>query len=263
MKRLPKLVDFLIGRSPAVRASQEGAVEPGKLTEAQLARIVETVKPWTMVSEAGIRFTCEQTIGLIGQGITGVIVECGVWKGGSSIAMLLAQREGFGRVERPVHLLDSFEGLPPVTSRDGPLAQQWQKGADPANFFDNCKASPDELKVTLGSMGFREEEYRIWPGWFANTLPNLVETIKNQGIALLRIDGDWYDSTLVCLEQLTPQVSEGGVVIVDDYYAWDGCARAVHDYLSRHDLSYRIRSLLNRYGAYFIKKQARDQFDVL
>lgn len=216
-----------------------------------------------MVHESGVRFVCEQTVELIGRGIPGVIVECGVWRGGCSIAMLLAQREAFGHVERPVHMLDSFEGLPPVTPRDGPLAQRWQKGADPANYFDNCKASLIELNATLNAMGFGDREYTIWPGWFADVLPGLVEKIRDQGIALLRLDGDWYDSTLVCLEHLMPLVPEGGVVIIDDYYSWDGCARAVHDYLSRHDLPYRIRSLFNCYGAFFIKKPSRDRFDVL
>ncbi len=263
MRRLSKLADFLIGRSPAARALQEGAAEPGKLTDAQIARITETVKPLTMVHESGVRFACEQTVELIGRKIPGVIVECGVWRGGCSIAMLLAQREAFGYVGRSVHMLDSFKGLPPVTPRDGLLAQRWQKKADPANFFDNCKVSLNELKATLDAMSFRSEEYQIWRGWFTNTLPGLVETIEGRGIALLRLDGDWYDSTLVCLEQLMPLVSEGGVVIIDDYYAWDGCVRAVHDYLSRHDLPYRIRSLFNCYGAYFIKKPFRDRFDVL
>ena len=263
MSRLSKLAGFLGCRSLVVRPPREVTAEPGKLTDAQLTRIAEAVKPLTMVHASGIRFACEQTAELIGRKIPGVIVECGVWRGGSSIAMLLAQREAFGRVERSVHMLDSFEGLPAVTLRDGPLAQRWKEEAAPERYYDNCKASLDELKATLGTMGFRGEEYRIWPGWFASTLPSLVETIEGQGIALLRLDGDWYDSTLVCLEQLMPLVSEGGVVIIDDYYAWDGCARAVHDYLSRHDLSYRIRSLSNYYGAYFIKKQFRDRFDVL
>jgi hypothetical protein len=261
--RLRKFADRLIGRSPAARSSPETAAEPGRLAGAQFTRILDTVKPLTMVHESGVRFACEQTLELITRGIPGVLVECGVWRGGCSIAMLLAQREKLGRVERPVYMLDSFEGLPPATPRDGPLAQQWQSGADPEKFFDNCKASLEELTVTLGAMGFQGDEYQIRPGWFAGTLPGLVETLKGRGIALLRVDGDWYDSTLACLEQLVPLVSEGGVVIVDDYYAWDGCARAVHDYLSRHDESYRIRSLFNCYGAYFIKKPFRDRFDVV
>jgi hypothetical protein len=263
MSRLSKLADFLIGRSPTARALQEDVAEPGKLTDAQITRIMETVKPLTMVVESGVRFACEQTVEVIGRGIAGAIVECGVWRGGCSIAMLLAQREAFGRVERPVHMLDSFEGLPPVMPRDGPLAQRWKEGAAPERYHDNCKASLDELKTTLGAMSFRSGEYEIWPGWFNSTLPGLVETIKEQGIALLRLDGDWYDSTFVCLEQLMPLVSEDGVVIIDDYYAWDGCARAVHDYLSRHDLPYRIRSLFNCYAVYFVKKPFRDRFDIL
>ncbi len=264
MTRFRKFVNFIIGLTAQASVSDEGPIqESGTLTEAQMGAILETVKPLTMVHESGVRFAMEQTVALIGRKIPGVIVECGVWRGGSSIAMLLAQREAFGHVERSVHMLDSFEGLPDVTLRDGPLAKRWKEEAAPERYYDNCKASLDELKAVLGTMGFRDEEYRIWPGWFASTLPSLVETIQGQGIALLRLDGDWYDSTLVCLEQLMPLVSEDGVVIIDDYYAWDGCARAVHDYLSRYDLSYRIRSLFNYYGAYFIKKPFRDRYDVL
>lgn len=255
MKHLRKLVDFLVGAEPAASPCDGGSADDtGMVTDAQLAQILETVKPFTMVHESGVRFTVEQSLRLMHQGIPGAFVECGVWRGGCSIAMLLAQRLKWGRVERPVYMLDSFEGLPPVTPRDGPLALQWKKRADPANYFDNCTASLEELKSNLGALGFGAEDFRILPGWFHDTLPPLAEKLTVPGIALLRLDGDWYDSTLACLESLVPLVSEGGVVVVDDYYAWDGCARAVHEYFVRRDRPYRIRSLFNDYGAYFIKK---------
>lgn len=262
MRLLKKAIKVLMGRS-SVSAHAAPTADDGKLTEERFNRILAAVRPFTMVHESGIRFTVEQVVDLVRRGMPGVIVECGVWKGGCSIAMLLAQRDQFGRIEKPVYMLDSFEGLPPVTPRDGPLALQWKNGADPVNYLDNCKASLEELEKNLETLGFGADDYKILPGWFEDTLPRLAEKLKVRGIALLRLDGDWYDSTLVCLEHLMPLVSEGGIVIVDDYYSWDGCARAVHDYLSRQDLPYRIRSLFNGYGAYFIKKPYRDRFDVL
>ena len=78
---------------------------------------------------------------------------------------------------------------------------------------------------------------------------------------MLRLDGDWYDSTMQCLEALVPLVAEGGTIIIDDYYAWDGCARAVHDYLSRNDLPYRIKSLYGNYGAYMVKRPHRLDYE--
>jgi O-methyltransferase len=106
---------------------------------------------------------------------------------------------------------------------------------------------------------FNNTEFAIWPGWFADTLPEFIEAAHaDDTIAVLRLDGDWYDSTLECLNQVGDMVSDRGTVIVDDYYAWDGCARAVHDYLSRGELPYRIKSLPKNSGAYFIKQQESD-----
>jgi O-methyltransferase len=72
--------------------------------------------------------------------------------------------------------------------------------------------------------------YRLVPGWFKDTLATFVPP---EPIAVLRLDGDWYDSTRLCLEALYPAVPPGGLIIIDDYYAWEGCARAVHEYLAQ------------------------------
>jgi hypothetical protein len=191
------------------------------------------------------------------------MVECGVWRGGSSIAMLLAQREFLGHVERPVYMFDSFEGLPPAAQADGPLAKRWQHESTLAQSFNNCTATRAEVQSSLDSLRFAPEDYRIVPGWFEDTLPRLAVRLANEKISLLRLDGDWYESTRTCLEYLMPAVSVNGVIIIDDYYAWDGCARAVHEYLSKHDLPYRIRSLPGFLGAYFVKKPHRDDASTL
>lgn len=167
--------------------------------------------------------------------VPGAVVECGVWKGGMSAGMA----EVAGR-ERPYYLFDSFEGCPQAQAIDGTKAKAWQADKESPIYYNNSSAD----------IGFSQEAMQragagnctITKGWFEKTLPNFRAA---GGIAILRLDGDWYESTLTCLTHLYPQVNRGGVVIIDDYYAFEGCARAVHDYLSREKLGRRIRQLDN------------------
>lgn len=223
----------------------------------ELDAVLERSKPLSMAPEGDIRFTAEQALSVIEQEVPGVLVECGVWRGGCSTAMLLAQLEAFGEVRRRAYLLDSFEGLPPVTERDGPLAASWQADTQSPAYFDNCRAGLDDVRGSLAALQLPPDSYELVPGWFDDTVPPLGQRLAGEGIALLRLDGDWYDSTIVCLDHLMPRVHEEGVVLIDDYYAWDGCARAVHDHLSRNDLPYRIRNVPGGAGAYLIKRAAR------
>lgn len=217
------------------------------------AEIAASVAAFTMVPASGILFTIEQVFAMIRSGVPGHLVECGVWKGGCGLAMLMLQRAAFGRVERTVHFMDSFQGLPPAEARDGPAAAAWQSDTKSSIYFDNCRARKLDLESTLQKFGFSPGDYRIWPGWFAQTTPLLAEALRTTSIALLRLDGDWYKSTETCLKMLMPVTSKKAVVIIDDYYAWDGCARAVHEYLALNDLPYRIKSIANDSGAYFVK----------
>lgn len=211
--------------------------------------ILPAVRPYTMVSDAGVRLTVERTIMAIRSGVEGDLVECGVWKGGCAIAMLLAQRVAFGAVKRPVHLMDSFEGMPLPQLRDGPAAIAYQAHPDAATYRDNCRADMEGVIATLSSLGFRERDFTIWHGAFERTLPFVARAASR--IAVLRIDCDWYASVRPCLEALVPLVKWGGTVIVDDYFAWDGCARAVHDYLAIVDKPYRLQSLPDKSCAFF------------
>lgn len=231
-----------------------------EMSDERVSRILELVAPYSMVHETGILFTIAAAIYAIKHDLPGAFVECGTWRGGCSVAMLLAQREVFGKVVRPVYMLDSFEGLPEVQERDGPLAAQWQSGIEPERFMDNCRAAKSDLDSLLACHGFSPGDYELVHGWFEETVPGVALRLRHQGIAVLRLDGDWYASTHVTLAQLCPLVPEGGVVIVDDYYAWDGCARAVHDYLASNDLPYRIKSLPHNFGAYLVKRAFRSSF---
>src|SRR5262245_25446397 len=161
----------------------------------------------------------------------GAIVECGVWRGGMSAAV--AQLLG---PERDYYLFDSFEGLPPAKEIDGPNALAWQSDVGGATYYDNCLAEIDYAARAMKLAG--ASHAHIIKGWFSETLPRFP---SDTPIALLRLDGDWYESTMDCLENLLANVVEGGLVIIDDYHTWDGCARAVHDFLSKVGSSCRLR----------------------
>lgn len=161
--------------------------------------------------------------------INGCIVECGVWRGG-----MIAGIFEYSDKKRNCILFDSFEGLPEVKKNDGEAAKTWQETNNGMG-LDNCKA---EISFAEKAMELsKSKNHKIVQGWFDQTL---AVTKINEPIAILRLDGDWYDSTMVCLESLYPLVAENGIIIIDDYYAWDGCSRAVHDYLSRNNLPLRI-----------------------
>jgi O-methyltransferase len=163
--------------------------------------------------------------------VPGAVVECGVWRGGMSAA--LAELLG---PERHYYLLDSFEGLPPADAeKDGVRAVAYQADPMGTSYHDNCRAEAAWAERAMTRAGV--PRYTLVKGWFADTLP----AFDPGPIALLRLDSDWYQPTLECLEALHPLVVPGGLILIDDYDTWDGCTRAVHDYLSRHSLAERIR----------------------
>lgn len=173
--------------------------------------------------------------------VPGAVVECGTWKGGMIAGIAALFNDG-----RDYHLFDSFEGLPDPLEvdkdRSGLSAAQWQ-----ARSSHNCRADESTARSAMALSGARN--VRIHKGWFNATLP----TYGGQPIAILRVDGDWYESTFDVLTNLFPHVAAGGLIIFDDYYYWDGCARAVHDFLSRNGLSERIHQSNDLY-AYLVKQ---------
>lgn len=162
--------------------------------------------------------------------VQGCVIECGVWRGGMSagIAEVLGP-------DRQYFLFDSFEGLPTPTAQDGEAAKQWQRDTQSPTYYDNCRAEIGFAEQAMRLSG--APHFKLIKGWFDQTLPDFSPPCP---IAILRLDGDWYESTLVALETLFKHLAPNGIVIIDDYYAWDGCSRAVHDFLSRHQLTARV-----------------------
>jgi O-methyltransferase len=176
--------------------------------------------------------------------INGCVVECGVWRGGMSagIAELLGN-------ERTYYLFDSFEGLPDAQEIDGQSAIDWQSNKDDPRYLDNCAA---EQKISEQCMELSgAQKVNFIKGWFSETLPNAV---FDQPIAILRLDADWYSSTMDCFTYLFDKVAKGGIIILDDYHVWDGCSRATHDFISQRKSDVRIYQYNDSYVHYIIKR---------
>lgn len=171
--------------------------------------------------------------------IEGDIVECGTWRGG----MIAGIAKVFGNT-RTYHLFDSFEGLPEVQEIDGLKAKELQQNR--GGLFNNCTADYEDAVKAMQKA--QVNNVLIYKGWFNETMKDL--SIPN-GIAILRLDGDWYESTMTCLTNLFPLIKIGGLIIIDDYYTWEGCTKAVHDYLS----SQKSACAINAYkGVCYITK---------
>jgi O-methyltransferase len=217
-------------------------------------KIIEEVRPYSMSGRENLAFTARVAIEAIEAGVEGDFAECGTWLGGASFAMLLAQRYVFGKIVRPVWMFDSFQGLPRPDERDGPLALAYTQETDSPDYFDNCTAPLAKVLAAVAALGFRTDEAIVVPGWFKDTLSPNKGVLTSRGIAVLRVDCDFYEPVSYVLNELTPLVPEGGIVILDDYYAWDGCARATHAFLSQNNLSWRIRSMDRFQGAWMVKQ---------
>jgi hypothetical protein len=225
-----------------------------------LNRVCREVAPYTMVPQAALLFTLESALQSIEMNLKGSIVECGTWKGGCSFGMLLVQRYRYGKIIKPVWMFDSFQGLPPADERDGPLAKAYQRDVDSPYYYDNCSAALAEVRTAITRFGFSEDECRVVPGWFSDSLPSKTTTLGHEGIALLRVDCDWYEPVRFVLDTLLPHTTDDARVILDDYYFWDGCARATHDFLASSGQAYRIRTIGEFVGAWFEKNAGRSGF---
>ena len=200
------------------------------------ASVLKKISPFTMIPTESLIDLAHQVNAVLINDIPGSFVECGVWRGGASFLMADILRQA-GVKDRKVWLFDSFEGLPAPQGIDGSAALEWARQTDSPRYFDNCYASLEEVQgigTELGLAPYTE----LVKGWFEETLPASRERIGP--IAILHIDCDWYSSVLCCLESLYDQVVDGGFVILDDYYEWDGCAVAVHEFLGKRRLSHRI-----------------------
>jgi O-methyltransferase len=167
-------------------------------------------------------------VNVLEDGIPGDLVETGVWRGGASIFMR-AVLKAYGDCARRVWLADSFQGLPtPDTVLYPPDA-----GDRHHQLSGYLAVAIEEVKTNFQRYGLLDEQVCFLPGWFKDTLP----TAPIERVAVLRLDGDMYESTLQALEHLYHKVSDGGYVVVDDYGALPNCRQAVEDFRTGHKIT--------------------------
>lgn len=164
---------------------------------------------------------------VIREGIPGDLIETGVLRGGACIFMR-AILEAYQERTRRVWVADSFVGFPENTFDE----LKAHGMVDPAAL--NRWAAPlEEVQATFQRYGLLDEQVQFLKGWFADTLPQA----PIEKLAVLRLDADLYSATRESLECLYPKLSPGGFLIVDDYYAFDDCRRAVREYRSEHGIA--------------------------
>jgi hypothetical protein len=193
------------------------------------ARTIVRVRRHTMTSPARLEALIRAVEHVVAADVPGDIVECGVWRGGSMMAVALTlQRLG---AERELHLFDTFTGMPEPTAQDVDsaydgysLARMWRRRT-------NWIGVPaGEVERAMASTGYPRERVHLVEGRVEDTLPARAP----ERIALLRLDTDWYASTRHEMEQLYPRLSPGGVLVLDDYGHYEGARRAVDEYLRAH-----------------------------
>jgi O-methyltransferase len=173
----------------------------------------------TMLSPARLDNIQHTVTTAIEENIAGDLIETGVWRGGGAILMR-AVLAAYGDTARTVWVADSFRGLPPPAHPVDAGDRHWR--------YPALAVSLDEVRQNFARYGLLDDQVQFLQGWFSDTLP--VAPIDQ--LAVLRLDGDMYGSTLDALEPLYPKVSAGGFVIIDDY-ALPGCRQAVDDYRAR------------------------------
>jgi len=163
---------------------------------------------------------------VIEQNVPGDLIETGVWRGGACIFMR-AVLKAYGVEDRIVWVADSFRGLPKAD------AGRLDDIEDALWTYDFLAVPLDSVKANFARYRLLDDQVRFLPGWFQDTLPSAPV----ERLAVLRLDGDMYDSTMIALRSLYPKLSPGGYVIVDDYNAIRGCKQAVDEFRAEHAIS--------------------------
>lgn len=171
--------------------------------------------------------------------VPGDLIETGVWRGGGSIFMRAALK-AYGCDDRVVWVADSFEGLPKPNPEKYP-----QDAGDTHSEIDFLAVPLETVRANFARYGLLDDKVKFLKGWFKETLP--VAPIET--LAIIRLDGDMYESTMDALTNLYPRLSVGGYLIVDDY-CLKGCRAAVHDYRAANGITAEIVDI-DGTGAYW------------
>ncbi len=199
------------------------------------------VRPYTMTSPERM-FSLMRAVEYIEKNkIEGDVVECGVWRGGSSMVMAKKLSE-LQNTDRQLFMYDTYDGMSEPTENDlqydGQDAQNMLETSDKEIDQIWCYSALDDVRLNMQKTGFPLNKINFVQGKVEDTIPNVIP----KKIAILRLDTDWYESTKHEMEHLFPLLVKGGVLIIDDYGHWQGARKAIDEYLTAHN----IQILLNR-----------------
>ena len=225
-------------RGPAREVPPTGSIEKELAPlEAVDRRIVERALPYTMTGVPRLAALVGAVRYCVRRGVPGALAECGVWRGGSVLAMALTLVE-LGETDRDLYLYDTFDGMTApsehdVSDFDPPALETWsgatRRGERPWSDILGVEGFDENaVRELLVSAGYPAERVHVVAGSVEETLPRHAP----EALALLRLDTDWYESTRHELEHLYPRLAAGGVLIVDDYGHWKGARRAVDEYFA-------------------------------
>jgi len=180
---------------------------------------------------------------VLADGIPGDLIETGVWRGGATI-MLSAVLAAYGVADRVVWVADSFRGLP------RPNAEKYPKdeGLDFADFAE-LSVPVEDVRANFRKYDLLNERVKFVEGWFSETLSGVAAS----AFAVIRLDGDLYESTMDALTALYPRLSAGGFAIIDDYGAIPACKAATHDYREMHGIAEPVQEI-DWTGVYWRKR---------
>ena len=159
------------------------------------------------------------------RGVPGDLIETGVWRGGACIFMRAILRL-YGDTSRTIWVADSFRGLPPPSHPIDTADIDF-------SLIPELAVSLEEVSANFDRYGLLDEQVRFLEGFFSETLPDA----PIDRLAVLRLDGDMYESTMDALQSLYPKLSPGGYLIVDDYGGINGCKQAIDDYRAAHSIT--------------------------
>jgi hypothetical protein len=198
----------------------------------ELAATIRRVRRHTLASAARTAALCDAVEHLVRNRIEGDIAECGVWRGGSVMAVALTLLR-LGEADRDLYLFDTFTGMPEPGPADVPSPydgysplRRWRRAARAGRQWAGVPA--ERVRRAVESTGYPPKRIKLVAGMVERTLPAEAP----ERLALLRLDTDWYASTRHELEQLYPRLADGGVLLIDDYGHYRGARRAVDEFFA-------------------------------
>ena len=221
------------------------------LADRAYGAVIERVRPFTMTSNERIAALVDATRYIVRAGVPGAIAECGVWRGGSIMAVALTLLEE-GEI-RDLYLFDTFEGMTPPTTHDVdhegvPASVQYAQYKERSQGW--CFAGIDDVRENVLSTGYPADRVHFVRGDVLQTIP----VTQTGELAILRLDTDWYESTMHELKNLYPRLRTGGILIIDDFGYWQGCRKAVEEFFGR---SGPFMSIIDQTGRLLVKPGTR------